>query len=269
MSQKRRPLYDQVSPRFRALAIRSRLHRRSVARPVVVRHVAVPAGLNIRIVLVADFHADSAFMPPERIGTIVSRINAVEGVDMVAIPGDFVGHSVDVIDAAADELGRLEAPAFATLGNHDHYGGADRVTAALSSAGITVLTNKAIELDSVAQPGVWVAGIDSCEAGLPDRRLVASLVPPMARCVVLGHEPFLATLHDQVLHLAGHTHHGQVRIPKVPIRYLPKYSRPYPEGLAVIEDGGPRRFVYTTAGVGSTTLPIRIGAPPEIVVIDV
>lgn len=215
--------------------------------------------------LVADFHADAHFMPPARARQVVELVNSVDDVDMIAMPGDFIGHDVNAIDGLAAELARLDAPAFASLGNHDHYEGAGRVTAALEGAGIDVLTDQAVPF---GDHGIWIIGLDSCEAGVAAPGLVRSLVPGDARCVVLGHEPFLATRHQEALHLAGHTHHGQVRIPGIPLRYLPRYSRPYPEGLARVDAPSGGRFVYTTAGVGSTTLPIRIGAPPEIVVID-
>ena len=72
-----------------------------------------------------------------------------------------------------------------------------------------------------------------------------------------------------MLHVAGHTHHGQVRVPGFPPLVLPACSRPYVAGLyEVATRAGSRRWVYTSAGIGSTTLPLRIGAPPEIVVLN-
>ena len=101
---------------------------------------------------------------------------------------------------------------------------------------------------------------------------------------MLGHEPHLATLHEHALHLAGHTHCGQVRSPVIgdwtSRLHMPKYSEPYPcrlYELAVEADAiepathrtsGDRRWVYTTAGVGYSTVDFRLFCPPEIVVID-
>lgn len=264
-------IYGVVAPAMHAVSARLRLHERAVRQAVQVRRVTVPSGLGLRIVLAADVHADRRSMPRERIAAIVDMIAAVEDVDLVAMPGDFVGHELAMVDEVAVELSRLRVPVFATLGNHDHYEGPSHVTAALRAAGITVLTGEACQLDPARHPDVWIVGLDSLEAGRAERGLADRLVPAGARAIVLGHEPWLATRHHQVLHLAGHTHHGQVRVPGVPVRYLPRYSRPYPEGLAVVggRAGSERRYVYTTAGLGSTTVPLRVGAPPEIVVLDV
>ncbi|MCW2923233.1 MAG: metallophosphoesterase [Thermoleophilia bacterium] len=262
-------LYGVVAPTLGAVSARLHLHERAARQPIEVRRVTVASGLGLRIVLAADVHADRRSMPRERIAEIVDLIASVEGADLVAMPGDFVGHEVAMVDAVAAELARLDVPVVATLGNHDHYEGAARVTRALAGAGVRVLTNEAFELDPAAHPGVWVVGLDSLRGGRPRRGLADRLVPDGAQAVVLGHEPWLATQHTQALHLAGHTHHGQIRVlGRMP--YLPRGSRPFPAGLATAGVAGPHpRFVYTTAGLGSTTVPLRIGAPPEIVVLDV
>ena len=68
------------------------------------------------------------------------------------------------------------------------------------------------------------------------------------------------------LTLAGHTHGGQVDLPLigrpiVPSRYGDRYAYGH-----VIEDS---RHLIVSGGLGCTGLPIRIGVPPEIVLIDI
>ena len=216
--------------------------------------------------LVADFHVDADFMPLSAVAQIVDGINEIERVDAVAIPGDFIGHDLELMSACAQELGRLNAPTFATLGNHDHYRDAETITTNLRDAGVTVLHNDAVELRSAGEgrPAIWIGGLDSRE-GKPDADRMTAELPPDAECVVLGHEPDLALEHAELLHLAGHTHHGQIRLRPFRPLYLPRHSRPWYEGLHHIDS---ERWIYTTAGVGSTTVPLRIGCPPEIVVLD-
>ncbi len=231
-----------------------------------VRRVAIDAGLGLRIVLAADFHAHPEFFPRGRVREVVDLINGLDSVDLVAMPGDFVGHDVTAIDWVAQELQRLVRPAFATLGNHDHMEGGDVVADALSAAGIEVVTGRFVAIDG--RDDVGVVGVESVFSVRPGPGAIDALVPDGRRAVVLGHEPVLATMHTQALHLAGHTNHGQVRIPGVPLRYLPSGSQPYPEGLARIEGPDGDRYAYTTGGLGSTTVPLRIGVPPEVVVLD-
>jgi predicted MPP superfamily phosphohydrolase len=66
--------------------------------------------------------------------------------------------------------------------------------------------------------------------------------------------------------LSGHTHGGQIKLPgfgvvvnasRAPLRWS--------HGL-VVEDG---RHLIVTAGLGTGGIPLRIGVPPEYVLIEV
>lgn len=216
--------------------------------------------------LLSDLHLDNRFLPRAALGEIVDAVNAVRGVSAVLMPGDFVGHDLRPLEWCGAEFVRFEAPTFATLGNHDAmFDGGAPIRAALERSGVRVLVNEAVALDA----GIWIGGLDETAFGRPDAPAMERHLPTGAPCVVLGHQPLLATSHEQVLHVAGHTHHGQIRLPGLSWRYLPPHSQPYPEGLyEVPRCDGSVRWVYTTAGIGSTTLPLRVGCPPEIVVID-
>ncbi len=242
----------------------SLLQRRDVTH-VVTRSVQLPRRTGNRIVLVSDIHARDDWFPREHVASIVARINQIEDIDLVALVGDFVGDDVSAIDWAAEELGRIEAPIAATLGNHDHWTDARYVSNALERAGIEVLTNRLIRISG----GTAVAGLDSCWGGNPDPEAAFADADPVEPVIVLGHEPWLGTLHSQFLHLAGHTHHGQVRPPFVARwvspRYMPRFSMPWPAGLYRLPEG---RFVYTSAGIGYSTVDTRVLCPPEIVVLD-
>src|SRR5262249_1550497 len=88
-----------------------------------------------------------------------------------------------------------------------------------------------------------------------------------APVILMIHEPdvFPQVPARVALTVAGHTHGGQVRIagyaPIVPSRYGQRYVYGH-----IVEDG---RNLIVSAGLGCSKLPIRFGAPPEIVVIDV
>jgi hypothetical protein len=65
--------------------------------------------------------------------------------------------------------------------------------------------------------------------------------------------------------LTGHTHGGQVNIPFITNFFLPvKYGRKYKSGLFK-EDS---TYLYVNRGVGTTLLPFRFNAPPEITLIE-
>jgi len=64
--------------------------------------------------------------------------------------------------------------------------------------------------------------------------------------------------------LSGHTHGGQVTVEILnQTLNLARFTTPYVAGLYRL-DG---RSCYVTAGIGTITVPVRIGAPPEITVV--
>ncbi len=67
------------------------------------------------------------------------------------------------------------------------------------------------------------------------------------------------------LTLSGHTHGGQVRLfgysPRVPSRFGNRFAY----GHICEED----RNLIVSGGLGCSILPVRIGVPPEIVMVDV
>jgi predicted MPP superfamily phosphohydrolase len=129
---------------------------------------------------------------------------------------------------------------------------------ALSGAGITVLEDRAVDLGEL-----WVAGMADVRHRRPDVARALREVPPEAPLLVLPHD---ADLFPRMpgrfaLTLAGHTHGGQVAIPLLRRPLLPsRYGERYARGH-VIEHG---RHLLVTSGVGTSGLPIRFLAPPEV-----
>ena len=71
---------------------------------------------------------------------------------------------------------------------------------------------------------------------------------------------------DTDLAVAGHTHGGQINLPLIGRRVTAtKLGEPYAYGLKDWS-GTP---VYITSGLGTSVLPARFRAPPEIVVITI
>jgi predicted MPP superfamily phosphohydrolase len=85
--------------------------------------------------------------------------------------------------------------------------------------------------------------------------------------ILLSHDPDVFPLVPErvAITLSGHTHGGQVAIPLlrrlvIPSRYGERYARGH-----IVEDG---RHLYVTSGLGTSGLPVRLLAPPEIVVLE-
>ncbi|GJD97966.1 metallophosphoesterase [Methylobacterium iners] len=251
-----------------------------------------PAGLTLRIVAVSDIHACEPWMTTGHIARIVELANSLGG-DVVVLLGDYVAGTRVVtrfVDATewAPVLGRLEAPlgTYAILGNHDWWEdrsalragrGPTIAGAALARNGIRVLENEALPL-RVRGHEVWLAGLGDQLAferiwwkiglkrsGADDLAGTLAQIPDGAPAILLAHEPdIFPKIPAQVtLQLSGHTHGGQVRLPRyapvVPSRYGNRYAY-----------GHVREHtdLVVSGGLGMSGLPVRFGMPPEIVVVE-
>jgi predicted MPP superfamily phosphohydrolase len=254
-----------------------------------------PAGLDLTMAVIADVHACQPWMSPDRIRSIVATTNEL-GADIVLLLGDYVvsdrfqRHFVtkDVAPQEwAEALSGLRAPlgVHSILGNHEWWSdpvaqedrkGPPAARAFIEQAGIPVYENDAVRLSKGGQP-FWLAGLGDQLAFLPSRRrfpgqpygvddLPGTLakVTDDAPVILMAHEPDIAVkVPDRVsLMLSGHTHGGQVRLfgysPVVPSRYGNRFAYGHiREQCDVIVSGG----------LGCSILPLRIGMPPEIVVV--
>ena len=245
--------------------------RDPVVRETRVALAGWPAGAApLRIVLISDIHIGTPAMDAARLERIVGQINALHP-DLVVIAGDFIfGH---VPDSAARigapmvaPLARLKAPlgVVAVLGNHDHWTGGAATRALLERAGVTVVENGAV------QRGVLVLGVVgddySRHADLP--ATLAAMAKLHGPRLMLTHSPDLAPQlpSDVGLLLAGHTHCGQVLLPFYgPVSDVSRYKARYRCGVR--REGG--LTVITTAGLGTSGGPYRLGAPPDLWLVTV
>lgn len=219
----------------------------------------------IRALLMSDLHVAGPDMPPERLARIVDQANALRP-DIVFVPGDFVSdrrvstwaysfaEAVAPLAALHSRLGTV-----AVLGNHDHWRDAAEARAALQRIGVRVLDNDAAEIGPLA-----VGGLDDAFTHHQDRGAMLNGLRslPGAR-IVLSHspDPFPALPRDSGLMLAGHTHCGQIRLPLIgAISTMSAYGDRYACGL--IRENG--RTLIVSAGLGTSILPLRLGAAPDM-----
>ena len=81
--------------------------------------------------------------------------------------------------------------------------------------------------------------------------------------VLLAHQPVQAkeaAKYKVDLQLSGHTHGGQM----VPFNYIARLQQPVISGLGDV-DG---TQVYVTNGAGFWGPPVRVGAPPDITLVE-
>ncbi len=250
-----------------------------------------PRRLKLSIAVIADLHAGGQAMPLGRIEAIVEATNAL-GADTVVLLGDFsASHKFKTRPIApqdwAKALAQLRAPlgVHAVLGNHDWWDdlAAQRKRAGpvhgrrvLEKSGIPVYENAVVRLAKDGQH-FWLAGLGDQLAfigragwrsqGVDDLAGTLAQVTDAAPVILLAHEPdiFPRVPARVALTLSGHTHGGQVRLfgysPMVPSRFGNRFAY----GHIVEED----RHLIVSGGLGCSFLPVRMGVPPEIVLVDV
>lgn len=248
-------------------------------RRLAVRELRVPAaGLPrewrpLRVAVLSDLHAAWPHVTAARIGRIVSRTLAARP-DIVVLPGDFVCHGAlgtrpVPIEAVAEALAPLPAsvPTYAVLGNHDHDVGARRVAGALEAAGLITLYNRA---EHLARPGgpLWIAGVDCLRTGRADLPQALAQVPENAPVLLLSHVPdIIRRVPDRVmLTISGHTHGGQICVPGYgPLVTMSRLPRRMARGLHRLDS----RYLFVSTGIGTSGLPMRLAAIPEVALLTV
>lgn len=215
-----------------------------------------------RIAHVTDVHV--GWSTPE--GMMAAAVEHVRRArpDLVVLTGDYVNHSLTHLDRLEAFVRALPGPKVATLGNHDHWTDASRITDALQRAGARVLVNESIVVD-----GLSIVGVDDSVTRHHDLDAAFARVSD-ADHLVLTHSPALA---DRIVErsgarliLSGHTHGGQVRVPVITAAVARRRGMPYLSGPREIGDA----LLYVNAGLGHTRRGLRYGrgAAAEIALFD-
>ncbi|RZU33855.1 metallophosphoesterase [Blastococcus saxobsidens] len=241
----------------------------------VVRRVPVtlprldPALDGLRIVTFSDGHLSSTY-GGRRFERLVEIINQ-QRPDVVAIVGDLVDDGVDELREDAAPLADLvtEQGVYFVTGNHEYFTDTGAWLRHLPTLGVQVLRNERVPIRR--------AGATFDLAGIDDRTAAASGLPghgadldaaldgrdDATPVVLLAHQPVMVDQAARAgvdLQLSGHTHGGQLW----PFDYAVRLDQPAVEGLSRHGD----TQLYVTAGAGFWGPPMRVGARPEVTVVE-
>lgn len=233
---------------------------REAARDPVVRRASIalpdwPEGAPpIDVLLISDIHVAGVVMPPERLERIIAKLNRLEP-DVVLIAGDMISESrfypeIEPVVAFAP-FETFEAPlgVYVVLGNHEHRRGVGGIRRALRVSEVTLLEDEAVRVGPVTIGGIDDSTTDHSDFEMTIRQMAELGGPQLLLSHGTSHFFFLPP--DVTLMLSGHTHCGQFGFLIGPYR-----------GCGVTR--GPGRLMITTAGLGTSGLPIRLGAPPDV-----
>lgn len=220
------------------------------------------AAEGYRIGFVADTHL-GPFLGRGNLAGIVKRINA-EKPDLVVIPGDLVDGTVAHLRDAVAPLADLRAPdgVHFSLGNHEYLFDFENWVDYLKDLGVRTLRNERVEL-----PHFDLAGVNDKSGDMvddpPDYERALGGRDSDRPIVLLAHQPSQAYEADKYgvdLQLSGHTHGGQF----FPAGLLTSIGQPVMAGYGKVGD----TQLYVTRGTGFWGPSIRVGATPELTLIE-
>jgi len=232
-----------------------------------------------RIAQLSDMHI-SPFTTADHIRRCVAITNGLKP-DLVALTGDYIAWDPGTEGEVVRALAGLRAPfgVFGCLGNHEEEGGIEEsITRLFTAQGIRILRQEraAIQLGGEM---LNLIGIDEPHGRSAaewrrdrERRLqqLKGLTMPDTVNILLSHSPY-PRIFDRAaelgidLTLAGHTHGGQLSLDFLSqglnlSRLIYRYNSGW-----YAKDGAQ---LYVNRGIGTTGIPLRLGARPEITVLE-
>lgn len=234
---------------------------------LLVRHEVLctpdlPASLQgFSILHLSDLHAG----PFLGAGDLAHISKALQGrvPHILVVTGDFITDSYEDALPMIPDLGLIETKlgGWAVFGNHDyrhHKHGILREK--LAEQGIRVLQD---EGQRIADLPLWISGLNDLEeTSNPDPREARAGMAAGDLEIMLCHNPLAAkTLAREncVAILAGHSHGGQIDLPGL------RDLGPTHPGLSVPLGA---TTLIVSRGLGVVGVPLRVGAPAELVWIE-
>lgn len=244
-----------------------------------------------RILFLSDIHVGN-FCPPDKAAALVNELASLKP-DLLLLGGDFaaldaldytralmggapIAQAKEALAAKRDQFFLMIRSFDAKLGKYAVPGNNDYDLTHLDEAAalgdVKLLRNSGKVLTKNGQKLI-IAGLDDWKAGAQDVAAVAGAVRGNDCVILLTHNPdalpsVIAQPADDGalwadLTLAGHTHGGQITL----FGWAPVtnsiYGRRYVSGW--YEDAG--ALMLVSNGVGTSAVPLRLGAPPRVHVI--
>ncbi len=230
------------------------------------RHDISEGGENtIKVIQLTDLHIREIKKYHKWIGDRIAK----EKPDLLFFTGDSINrpNQLPLLEAFL-ELIPLEIPKIVIMGNKEYDG---RVTSEMYNDLFGKYNGKLLINDSLTftkgKRQINIVGIDDLLRGSPDYKIAIQNINRSLNTIVLNHCPeyrdSIDLLNEELkvnltLVLCGHTHGGQIQFFGKEF-YKPGGSGKYLDGWYKSEQS----LMYVSRGIGTSYLPMRLGARAE------
>lgn len=229
-------------------------------------HRDVPEAFEgFRIAFISDLHYKS-LLKEKGLNNLV-RLLIEQKPDVLLMGGDYQ-EGCEYVEPLFAALSRVKTPlgTYGVMGNNDYERCHDEIISTMKRYGMHPLEH---EVDTLRKDGqqIIVAGVRN-PFDLKQNGVSPTLaLSPKDFVILLVHTPDYVedvSVANTDIALAGHTHGGQVRL----FGYAPiqntHYGARFLTGLAYNSTKMP---LIVTNGIGTSQMPVRVGAPAEIIMI--
>jgi len=213
---------------------------------------------EVKIVHLSDLHI-GAVHQKNYLERVVKKTNSLNP-DVVVLTGDLVDGSSIVNNKILSPINKIKSPIYFVIGNHEIYDGLDRVIPIFKRTKMKILRDTKSKFQNIN-----FIGIDYSDSKKEiSQKLDKIEIDKHRTNILLYHAPMfrLKELEKKgiALHLAGHTHDGQI----FPFSLFLKLLYPYTKGLYKSNNSA----VFVSPGTGTWGPPMRLGSFNEINLIN-
>ena len=221
--------------------------------------------ISLKLGVIGDIHIPQNDNSYRKLIKVLTEINEYE-LDLLLFVGDYTNNPRKVLDINKHRSKLVEiltnvtnTPSFFILGNYETWSNPINWINEFKKQNANILEN---EISIVS-----LSSTDICIRGLGDfytKRFKYVEFPEVCK-----NKPKITITHDPAgafnpkisgLVVSGHTHCGQISFPFIGPIWIPS-AVPREAHCGLYQDN--QRTVFTTSGIGTTILPIRIGTQSE------
>jgi predicted MPP superfamily phosphohydrolase len=223
-------------------------------------NIKIPFDEEVTILQISDLHTKGYGLVEKK---VINAIATIEP-DVIVLTGDISSPGTSR-NEYREVLSKIIAPkgVYFVNGNWEYWNKIENFNEILNEFQLKKLDNSNKQLTE----NIWLLGFDDALEGSPDEKSAFLNVPINAYKIGIFHSPvYFDSIFKKInLALSGHTHGGQMKLPFINPFWLPMGGQKYVSGWFKKEASS----LYVSRGIGTSILPFRLFARPEIAVFHI